>query len=672
MSPGDSKHQINDRRSRFAALSASVDEFECELSIDKKTLLLEDAGVKKLVVPEDIVKKQPSPVKAVVEPKNSVTEQTFAKQKEEEVAAPVSQKSVPSLSRIHQIQTMFNQQSSSSSRVEKPIPTSVKALRDRWEVLSAGETPPNKLVETPKFHGYAKSSSIASTPPIRQLDRTPKTAKGSVDSQKISNDFEGSPMTAMSASPMTATSASPMTAISASPKPADMDKKTPPAIKKQKKQEEEALVANQSVGQTDQTIHGSCDYRPITPNCEIIGNLMDDINSDLEKYRTPRESRHPVLLNSIVVVAKRAQIPESMMDQSDCSTSKKANMVASTSFDVDSPAYVPSDQPNNEATLKRLNEAITVQQDQICQASRALAFCRQNTAFRGSREEVDAQRALLIATERRRAILIEKDRIMKSEYPVLNQNCEPRGTLTFSYIALKISRDFINMYVRQHSECNHYYFIVLIKHGENVLHTTLASSDQGVKSGFIEFSHYIQLSGLTTDFMCTLEIFGLRSSPDAGGAEKSKKMSTWKKMVGTPAGHNSSSNTSMTFSGSSSRPMGVMDPGFQKVGFVSLNRSMLGRQKFHLVEPSYPLDGELLLNMRCFAEEAESLDYRGFLSLYQLMRFWKYPEDEENKAPSVTLDVVNHSMQVDVALGDGDVPKRKFECYWRQIRMSPS
>lgn len=377
------------------------------------------------------------------------------------------------------------------------------------------------------------------------------------------------------------------------------------------------------------------------------------------------------------------------MEQSDCTISKKANLDATTSFVDESLSYVPSDQPNNEATLKRLNEAIIVQQDQICQASRALAFCRQNIAFRGSREEVDAQRALLIATERRRAIILERDRVVKCEYPVLNQTFEPRGTLTFSYIAVKISRDFINMYVRQHSECNHYYFIVLIKHGENVLHTTLASSDQGVKSGYVEFSHYIQLSGLMTDFVCTLEIFGLRTSPDASGNEKPKKTSTWKKMVGTPVGSNTSSNTSMTFSGTSSRPMGVMDPGFQKVGFVSLNRSMLGKNKFHLVEPSYPLDGELLLNMRCFAEETESLDYRGFLSLYQLvsglgswtrfwcvlgngqMSFWKYPEDEEKKAPSVTLDVIKclsevldvppsvaslrHSMQVDVALGGGDV-----------------
>lgn len=91
------------------------------------------------------------------------------------------------------------------------------------------------------------------------------------------------------------------------------------------------------------------------------------------------------------------------------------------------------------------------------------------------------------------------------------------------------------------------------------------------------------------------------------------------------------------------------DPAFQKIGYINLNRSHLGREKFNLSEAMYPLEGNLVLNLRCFAEETLSLNYSGFLSLYQTVsnlaswtrfwsvlsngqiRFWRYPEDEEKK-----------------------------------------
>ena len=57
---------------------------------------------------------------------------------------------------------------------------------------------------------------------------------------------------------------------------------------------------------------------------------------------------------------------------------------------VDSIAPSSPGNSENGSLLKRLHETIIVQQDQICQASRALAYCRQNEHFRASREEVKA------------------------------------------------------------------------------------------------------------------------------------------------------------------------------------------------------------------------------------------------------------------------------------------
>lgn len=75
----------------------------------------------------------------------------------------------------------------------------------------------------------------------------------------------------------------------------------------------------------------------------------------------------------------------------DLTSSSSSNAGIGVSGNTDS--FFKQDSPDtpisNEVTLKRLHEAIIIQQDQICQASRALAFCQQNENFKGSREEVN-------------------------------------------------------------------------------------------------------------------------------------------------------------------------------------------------------------------------------------------------------------------------------------------
>ncbi|KAL3077300.1 hypothetical protein niasHS_013289 [Heterodera schachtii] len=450
-------------------------------------------------------------------------------------------------------------------------------------------------------------------------------------------------------------------------------------------------------------------FRPVTPTDQIIGSLWDDINSEMEKYKqskqyqsdpnlSPRthfgscslQEGHSISSYRSQSVKRMGQsetgkvgafssshdslsmLPEKRQ-RADLSLERgvisKQTDTKNDHFDGSANQQMAQRSMEREAILKRLHEAVVVQQDQICQASRALAFCRQNERFLGSREEIDAQRALLISTERRKALLIERENVINGRY--LATENDLKGTLTFSAIAIRLSREYIAKFTQNHSNTSLYYFIVLIRCGEHVFHTTLSSSDQGIRSGFIEFSHLISVSGLSPDFSCDFEVYSLKAGHDSNGTERNArgKKGTWRKMViSTPMNY---TNSLSAYSSSAHRPIGVMDTGFQRVGHLTITRHMvqqnLAQQQKHLLSHlTYPLEGTVVLTLDCHPDE-NSLplrEYRSFLSRYELvsglsswsrfwcslggghLRFWRYPEDEATKVPCVQLDLARCVSQV--------------------------
>nr|CRZ25588.1 BMA-ANI-1 [Brugia malayi] len=313
-----------------------------------------------------------------------------------------------------------------------------------------------------------------------------------------------------------------------------------------------------------------------------------------------------------------------------------------------------NDRANFEVERARLEKAISVQQEQIVQASRALSFCHSTQEFRGSREEVDAQRALLIATERRRALIFVLDRLIQKHATGGVQHSisdEPKGNLTFSDISVKLMRDFVNGHINYHDDQLLFYFIVLIRYEETVHHTTLTTSDEGICSGRLEFPHYIQFRSLPHDFSCTLEIFALRTRRELLRHETKYHIKSGNSLK--------KSQKSMFSPGlvSLGGPSAVIDPSFQRVGHLLLNICSVNKNRFHLSDTLYPLDGVVEMKVRCYAEDCGTVGYKGFLSLYQpveniaswarfwcvlwdgQLRFWRYPEDESTKIPVVSIDL---------------------------------
>lgn len=234
---------------------------------------------------------------------------------------------------------------------------------------------------------------------------------------------------------------------------------------------------------------------------------------------------------------------------------------------------------------------------------------------------------------------------------------------------MKILVNYISFSLNQILGPSLYYFIALIKHREQVLHTQLITSKDGLKKGYVEFPNYIQLHHLPPDFICSVEVFCLvriyfflhflrklilkllpaqiKSRRPLHGKKCSRRRinkvrPTYYWILINILGH--------TFTPSRIQNVPI-DSGFQKAGYALINRAhVLDRVRtFRLADAVHPVEGTIRMSLKCCAETFGTVAHRGFLSLYQTidnmgswtrfwctlfegcMRFWRYPEDEENK-----------------------------------------
>uniref|UniRef100_A0A2K6WH23 PH domain-containing protein n=1 Tax=Onchocerca volvulus TaxID=6282 RepID=A0A2K6WH23_ONCVO len=527
--------------------------------------------------------------------------------------------------------------------------TNVKSLRDRWEVSSATGTPlhpdqkedellqaairmtkslkqermrPQSYCETKssvQIPGFRPISAASSTSCIQPTENILEEQLFTVNKEKIQEEEKGSKA---------------ITSSKSGSEPNQLIDDAFQFINRTPDKNSSLMSAILSTPEVRTTLSSPAVVSTDHENIEAIAPLAHSVSFYRRKEKENRSGSETVILGQF--------IPSPFS-----STANNLNRAATSKRNM-------NDRANFEIERARLEEAISVQQEQIVQASRALSFCHNTQEFRGSREEVDAQRALLIATERRRALIFVLDRLIQKHATGSVQHSisdRPKGNLTFWDISVKLMRDFVNGHINYHDDQLLFYFIVLIRCEETVHHTTLTTSDEGICSGRLEFPHYIKFRSLPHDFNCTLEIFSLRTRRELlrhGTKYHIKSGNSLKK-----------SQKSMLSPGpvSLGGPSAVIDPSFQRVGHLSLNISNVHKTRFHLSDTLYPLDGIIEMKVRCHAEDCGTIGHKGFLSLYQpveniaswsrfwcvlwdgQLRFWRYPEDESTKTPMVSIDL---------------------------------
>ncbi|XP_075601576.1 anillin isoform X2 [Balearica regulorum gibbericeps] len=329
----------------------------------------------------------------------------------------------------------------------------------------------------------------------------------------------------------------------------------------------------------------------------------------------------------------------------------------------------PSDQVNIKKKMQELNNEINMQQTVIYQASQALNCCFDEEHGKGSQEEAEAERLLLLATEKRTALLEELNRL-KSEGPHSKRNkaasastefAPSRGSVSISEMRLPLKADFVCGTVQKPEAANYYYVIILRSGAENMVATPLASTASSLNGDALAFTTTFTMHDVSNDFEINIEVYSLVQRKEVTSTDKRKKAN--KSKVITPKRLLTSITSKSTLltpaMASPGGPNAVRTTNFILVGSHKLSLSSVGNAKFALDKVPFlsPLEGHIYLKLKC---QVDSLvEEKGFLTMFEdvsgfgawhrrwcvlsgnCISYWTYPDDEKRKHPLGRINLAN-------------------------------
>ncbi|XP_070574489.1 anillin-like isoform X2 [Ptychodera flava] len=169
--------------------------------------------------------------------------------------------------------------------------------------------------------------------------------------------------------------------------------------------------------------------------------------------------------------------------------------------------------------IQTLMEDISQQQSIIHQTSQALNLIEANgNALKGTIEEVEAERLLLIATQRRLACLAEVQRLKQEHQSGRGRQYSggrpSRGSVTIRDIRLPFKTEYIfSMGSKQDQQIHH--FLVLVRNGAHIIATHLLSTLDGISGDCLPFTNMIKMNELGSDFYLDVEVYSMQTKRQA-------------------------------------------------------------------------------------------------------------------------------------------------------------
>ncbi|XP_038142866.1 anillin isoform X1 [Cyprinodon tularosa] len=336
--------------------------------------------------------------------------------------------------------------------------------------------------------------------------------------------------------------------------------------------------------------------------------------------------------------------------------------------------------PNPEAPvvtkerITALNEEAGKLQTVINQTLQALSCCTDEEHGRGSLEEAEAEKLLLVSCEKHSALLAEVVRLREErnlqsgELPkdtdyVSQQPC--RGTVTITNIQLPLKVEYVCSSHSRAGRPSHYFF-VLIRYGPcNIIATPLATAADARNGDTISFPTAVKLQDIRSSFEIDVEVYSLCSTSGASCSTdrtNTKSRVTPRKLLNTITKSSNTYNCAAPSALNTRRSSNFSLVGSHKITLASLGcskfpldkmkldgkiRKLLGDEFQEKVPFLSPLEGHIYLKLE--SKGHSDVRHQGFLTMFELisgfgvwnrryfvleecnMYWWNNPNDRETK-----------------------------------------
>uniref|UniRef100_A0A3P8SC19 Anillin, actin binding protein 2 n=1 Tax=Amphiprion percula TaxID=161767 RepID=A0A3P8SC19_AMPPE len=350
----------------------------------------------------------------------------------------------------------------------------------------------------------------------------------------------------------------------------------------------------------------------------------------IDAYRTQRRSKMPTIQSVTPGVQRRAQ--------------ETSN---------------PQPSVNTKEKIAAHNEEAAKLQTVINQTLQALSCCTDEEHGRGSLEEAEAEKLLLVSCEKRSALLAEVTRLREERSSesgeaaaedkdyVTQQPC--RGTVSITNIQLPLKVEFV---CSSHSRAGRpsHYFLVLIRYGPcNIVATPLATAADAQNGDTISFPTSVTLKDIRASFEIDVEVYSLVTLQTLTVL----CLSFFFLCLFCPAAaHPLNTRRSSNFCLVGSHKITLASLGHSKFPLDKMKlegkiRKLLGDEFQEKVPFLSPLEGNIYLKLD--SSSHSNVQHQGFLTMFELISgygvwhrryfvlegsnifYWNHPNDKESK-----------------------------------------